>query len=95
MTDIPRALFAPRGMFGRVEDVPAYAWSLVILLASVTVLAKTAMRADALSTALMVMGPKDGFALAQENDIAAFFIAKTKTGFTETATEPFLRHLIA
>lgn len=36
--DIPRALFAPRGVFGRVEDVPAYAWALVLLLVSVTML---------------------------------------------------------
>lgn len=64
-------------------------------LASVTVIAKTAMQADALSTALMVMGPKDGLALARKNAIAAFFIAKTATGFKETATPQFLRHLIA
>ncbi len=64
-------------------------------LASVTVIAKTAMQADALSTALMVMGPKDGFDLARENAIAAFFISKTETGFSETATQPFLRYLIA
>jgi len=63
-------------------------------LASVTVIAKTAMQADALSTALMVMGPKDGFDLARENAIAAFFISKTETGFSETATQPFLRYLI-
>ena len=36
--DIPRVLFAPRGVFGRVEDVPAYAWALVLLLVSVTML---------------------------------------------------------
>jgi len=64
-------------------------------LASVTVIAQTAMQADALSTALMVMGPKDGFELARENAIAAFFIARTDSGFTETATRPFLKHLIA
>jgi len=64
-------------------------------LASVTVIAKTAMQADALSTALMVMGPKAGFELAQKNAIAAFFISKTDSGFTETATQPFLRHLIS
>lgn len=36
--DIPRVLFTPRGVFGRVEDVPAYAWALVLLLVSVTML---------------------------------------------------------
>jgi len=64
-------------------------------LASVTVIAKTAMQADALSTALMVMGPKDGFEMARDNAIPAFFIAKSEGGFAETATEPFVRHLIA
>jgi len=64
-------------------------------LASVTVIAKTAMQADALSTALMVMGPKDGFDMARDNAIPAFFIAKSEGGFAETATEPFVRHLIA
>jgi len=63
-------------------------------LASVTVIAKTAMQADALSTALMVMGPKHGFELAQRNAIAAFFISKTDGGFKEAATQPFLKYLI-
>jgi len=64
-------------------------------LASVTVIARTTMRADALSTALMVMGPRAGLEFARENGIAAFFISKTKTGFVETPTEPFLHYLIA
>lgn len=34
--DIPSALLAPRRFFARVEDVPAYAWSLVVLLTTVT-----------------------------------------------------------
>lgn len=34
--DVPLALFAPRRVFARVEDVPAYGWSLVALLVLVT-----------------------------------------------------------
>jgi hypothetical protein len=34
--DIPWVLFAPRRLFARVEDVPAYAWPLVVLLTLVT-----------------------------------------------------------
>ena len=36
--DVPRALLAPRGVFARVEDVPAYGWPLVLLLAAVTLI---------------------------------------------------------
>jgi len=63
-------------------------------LASVTVAADTAMLADAWSTALMVMGSKDGFELARANAIGAFFITKTDQGFRETATDAFLPYLI-
>ena len=42
-------------------------------LASVTVVAEDTARADALSTALMVMGPEDGFAFASQQHIAACF----------------------
>lgn len=36
--DIPLALLAPRRFFARVEDVPLYAWPLLILLTTVTLL---------------------------------------------------------
>jgi thiamine biosynthesis lipoprotein len=58
-------------------------------LASVTVIAPTAMAADALSTALMVLGPDAGPALAEKENIAALFIARDKAGFAETATPEF------
>ena len=34
--DVPRALLSPRSVFERVEDVPAYFWTLVVLLVSMT-----------------------------------------------------------
>lgn len=60
-------------------------------LASVTVIAPTTLEADALSTALLVLGQNDGMALAQEQDIAAFFIAGGDGEFTETASFAFSR----
>ncbi len=59
-------------------------------LASVTVIDRLAVRADALSTALMVLGPDDGRALADEIDLAALFIVRGDAGgFTERATTRF------
>jgi thiamine biosynthesis lipoprotein len=64
-------------------------------LASVTVIAATAMAADALSTALMVLGPEAGFALAEREGIPAFFIARNGEGFVELVTRGFAPYLIA
>lgn len=52
---------------------------------SVTVLAETSMMADALATALLLVGEEKGLEIAEANDIAAFFIWRGETGF-ETAT---------
>ncbi|MDH3588606.1 MAG: FAD:protein FMN transferase [Gammaproteobacteria bacterium] len=64
-------------------------------LASVTVLADTAMRADALATALLVLGPKAGAELAIRENLAVMFIARTKNGFDITnspAMQCYLEH---
>lgn len=58
-------------------------------LASVTVLGETAMTADAWATALTVLGPVQGYALAQQKGIPALFIIKTATGFMEKSTAEF------
>ena len=58
-------------------------------LASVTVLRPTCAESDALSTALMVMGPEKGYNFAVKNDIAAFFIVKQDKGFKELTTKSF------
>lgn len=63
-------------------------------LASVTVIAPTAMRADALSTALMVLGPDEGMELAERENIAAFFIVKDGHGFVENGTSEFKHYLL-
>jgi FAD:protein FMN transferase len=58
-------------------------------LASVTVVSENTMRADALSTALMVLGPEDGYQLAATAGLAACFIIKTDAGFTDRETPAF------
>jgi len=64
-------------------------------LASVSVVASSTMDADALSTALMVMGPADGIDFAREHGLAAHFIVKSAGGLEETYTRAFERHLAA
>ena len=64
-------------------------------LASVTVVAPTAMQADALSTALMVLGPGSGFDLAERRGIPALFIVRTETGLADRPTNEFRRFLAA
>jgi thiamine biosynthesis lipoprotein len=49
-------------------------------LASVTVVADDCMTADALATALIVMGPDSGWALAQREGLAAYFIVRRPDG---------------
>ncbi len=60
-------------------------------LASVCVVDKSTARADAYSTAMMVLGPQEGMALATRLGLAALFIERTANGegFTERATPEF------
>jgi hypothetical protein len=60
-------------------------------LASVTVIDTLAVRADAFDTALMVFGIDEGMVLAIKLDLAALFIGRTLSGFTERATPRFER----
>jgi thiamine biosynthesis lipoprotein len=53
---------------------------------SVTVLHRECMVADAWSTALMVLGPQAGLALAEERRIAALFVTRTPAGLVPHAT---------
>ena len=62
-------------------------------LASVSVIDSSTMRADALSTALMVLGPQAGPLLAKQEELAALFIVRTRTGFREIASPAFTRYL--
>ena len=58
-------------------------------LVSVTVIDQLAVRADAFDTALMVLGPDEGMAVATKLNLAALFIERTDEGFVERATPRF------
>lgn len=62
-------------------------------LASVTVLRPKCYEADALATAMTVLGDVAGPAFAREHGIAAFFIIKQGDGFVEYATPEFEQYL--
>ncbi len=60
-------------------------------LASVTVLHGSTLWADGFATLLNVMGPTDGFDLAEREHLAALFVERTDTGFVERTTSDFKR----
>lgn len=62
-------------------------------LASVTVLGDDCTNADALATALSVMGGERGYALAESRNIAAFFVTRGTEGYERRATPAFDRVL--
>ena len=55
-------------------------------LASVSIVSDDCMTADALATALLVMGPDDGLEFANDHQITAFFLVRRNDGFTELAS---------
>jgi thiamine biosynthesis lipoprotein len=59
-------------------------------LASVTVIDSSSARADALATALTIMGIKQGLVFAQANNIAALFIIRDRQHFKQHYTSAFL-----
>lgn len=64
-------------------------------LAAVTVITDSATRGDALSTAFMVMGTERAHALAEELDLAAYFIVRREDGegFDDRYTHRFSQYL--
>jgi thiamine biosynthesis lipoprotein len=62
-------------------------------LASVTVLHGSTLWADGFATLLNVMGPTEGFELAEREHLAALFVERTDTGFVERATSDFARYV--
>ena len=62
-------------------------------LASVSVIHAECMQADAWSTALNVLGPDDGLALAQRLGLAARFVVRRGAGFEERTSDAFDRFL--
>lgn len=64
-------------------------------LASVTVVHPEAAWADAWTTALHVLGPEEGYALAAAQQLAAYFIVRQPDGFEVQLTPAFEPHLAA
>lgn len=58
-------------------------------LRSVSVIADTAMTADGLSTAIMVLGPHEGYEFARSHHLAASLIVHQDDGFDERWTPEF------
>jgi thiamine biosynthesis lipoprotein len=58
-------------------------------LASVTVLHPSAMSADALATAINVMGPVKGIEFAEKHKLAVYILIKTEDGFAEVLSSEF------
>lgn len=63
-------------------------------LASVSVITDDCMTADAMATALNVMGEERGYAFAVQHDIAAYFIYRAENGFETKYTPAFSSFLI-
>lgn len=60
-------------------------------LAAVTVVAESAAEADALATALLVLGPGDGLAFAEAMGVAGYFLVRRDDDIEATSTSSFDR----
>jgi len=68
---------------------PGTGYPIKNTLASVSVIADSCADADALATALMVMGLEKGYQHAVDNGLNAYFIYRTDNGFNERFTKGF------
>lgn len=64
-------------------------------LASVTVIDELAVRADGLATALLVLGPDRGMALAEQLDLPAVFMIRMRDGGFEQRVSPRFEALMS
>lgn len=62
-------------------------------LASVTVIAETASKADAFATSMMVLGPEAALNLAEENDLAAYLLVKSHGEFDAVYSSAFIPYI--
>lgn len=85
-----RNYFENKGIrFSHTID-PRTGYPVTHKLASVTILSENTMQADALATAIMVLGPREGYQLAEEKQIAALFLIKSNAGYEEKSTSEFI-----
>ena len=74
---------------------PTTGYPITHALASVTVVADSGGEADALATALNVLGPDKGFELAESEGLAAYFIIREEEQFVVKYTEAFKPLMVA
>ena len=72
---------------------PANGYPIKHKLASVTVIDESCMRADAIATAIMVMGVDRGLEFAEAQNLAIFMLIKNGAGFTEKQSSAFNTYL--
>jgi FAD:protein FMN transferase len=72
---------------------PVTGWPVNHDLIAVTVIAESAMLADAWATALMVLGLEEGMKLANELQLAAYFITLDTSGYQGLHSESFNQYL--
>lgn len=89
----PQGYDGPRGQISHLID-PTTSRPALSTLASVSVLAPTGKRADALATALTVLGPDRGPQLAHQINIPALFLIRRNGRFDEITTAGFDRHIL-
>jgi thiamine biosynthesis lipoprotein len=83
--DYQRYFYSGSTRYSHTID-PRSGYPICHSLASVTVIHSNCMVADALATALTVLGTEPGAAFAEKNDIAALFINRRGEGLEETIT---------
>jgi thiamine biosynthesis lipoprotein len=85
-----RNFFMHQGQRYSHEIDPASAAPVAHALASVSVVADNCTLADAWSTALFVLGPERGMAVAKRHGLAAYFVVRQgNEAFSERQTEAF------
>ena len=65
---------------------PRTGWPVAHSLTSATVFHRSCMQADALATALFVLGPNQGMAFAVRHNVAARFVLRMDTEYDERVT---------
>jgi len=73
---------------------PATGKPITHRLVSATVITPTALEADGLDTALMVMGPEKAIAFAKQQRLAVYLVIKTDKGFKAEYSESFEPYLV-
>ena len=63
--------------------------------ASLTVIADTAMEADAWATGLFVLGGDEALSIAEAHGLAVYFIEQSAGGFSQVFNDAFAEHIVA